>query len=143
MKNKNLKKINRIASKYLKSQPDLLEGLGDYRNPERIYDIIPEGDSNENIIGTGKVGEITASYEELHKVLGQPSRGPDSSVGDRKVTCIWVLVFSDSEVATIYEYKNSVNGITPRNKIIWSIGGKKRDTINRIRNIFPKFSIHS
>ena len=82
---------------------------------------------NVNPSGTSLQGYMTATYNELVEVFGQPDWGPDFD--DEKVTCEQCLEFEDGTVATIYDYKR---GRTPYGQYEWHIGGFNKDAVDRV-----------
>lgn len=87
-------------------------------------EFIKDGDAN----GTEFQGNVTTTYAELERVFGQPDNGPNDH-GD-KVTCEWVITFSDGSVATIYDWK--VYGPTPTERFTWNIGGFNRKVVGLV-----------
>jgi hypothetical protein len=90
------------------------------------------------INGTSLKGYITATYEELVAVFGQPTHGPDDREGD-KVTCEWQLLFEDGTYATIYDWKTDY---TPMGAYEWHIGGKSFASVLRVTETFEE-KIHA
>lgn len=75
-----------------------------------------------DIVGTHKVGQITATMAQLVDVFGKPE--PYSGF-DNKVNWQWVLTFKEDHrkvIATIYDWKE-YDGFGPNTMITWSIGG--------------------
>jgi hypothetical protein len=85
-----------------------------------------------NTTGTSLKGYITASYDELVRVFGDPDVGPNDRNQD-KVTCVWELTFGDGTVATIYDWKE---GKTPMGKYSWHIGGRNNNAEHMIHSAF-------
>jgi hypothetical protein len=78
--------------------------------------------------GTSRQGLVDATYEQLVAAFGEPIYGPDLD-GD-KVTCEWVITFSDKKVATIYDWKNDG---TPRELYAWHVGGNSPQVVDYVR----------
>jgi len=74
--------------------------------------------------GTGLVGYVETTYEDLKEAFGLPYERS----GD-KTTCEWVITFGDGQVATIYDWKMER---TPIRKYRWHIGGKDASVVDRI-----------
>ena len=73
--------------------------------------------------GTGLVGKVLTTYDDLIRTFGEPTlRGGD------KVNVEWVLKFIDAKgeeiIATIYDWKEPS---IPMGETLWNIGGKNRD----------------
>jgi len=77
--------------------------------------------------GTSLKGRIVTTYDELVRVFGAPTYGPEDS-GD-KVTCEWCIKFRDGTIATIYDWKEIY---TPRGEYGWHIGGLKGEAVDRV-----------
>jgi len=71
-------------------------------------------------MGTSLQGYVTATYQQLKSLLGEPTFGPDGNM-DGKVTCEWVLKFEDGSVVTVYDWKTYSR--TPRKMYEWHVGG--------------------
>lgn len=87
--------------------------------------------SGGSINGTSLRGYVESTYDELVKIFGQPTYGPDDNGGD-KVTCEWVLTFEDGTVATIYDWKLYY---TPTDLYSWHIGGYDMNAVWRVKEI--------
>lgn len=96
-------------------------GLGfsdGFVRPKTVCHSTPDAD----IIGTHKVGTITATITALADVFGKPK--PYGGF-DEKVTWQWVLTFEEDGrevIATIYDWKEGYE-FGPNTMIEWSIGG--------------------
>ena len=78
--------------------------------------------------GTGLVGYITTTYQELVEAFGMPSDNYD----DYKSDAEWEVEFADGTVATIYNWKNGKNYCgedgTHKTKITeWNVGGNSKE----------------
>ena len=80
-----------------------------------------------SIEGTGYVGEIDASYDELNAAFGAPF-GPS---GDGKVRAEWTLKFDDGTVATIYDYKHHLPVEQVRD---WHVGGHVARALGKVKS---------
>jgi hypothetical protein len=80
-----------------------------------------------DINGTSLQGYVVTTFKELVITFGAPTYGEAS--GDGKVSCEWILQFSDGTVATIYDYKEDA---TPMGEYSWHIGGQSIDAVNRV-----------
>lgn len=87
---------------------------------------------NLRVNGTSLKGYITATYDELADVFGEPTCGPDDRLDD-KVTCEWQLLFEDGTYATIYDWKEHA---TPMGQHSWHIGGKSFAAVLHITETF-------
>lgn len=95
---------------------------------ELQFEVIDHHDIGQYINGTSLKGYWYTSYNKLVEVFGPPSFGPDDHFGD-KVTCEWVLVFKDGEIATIYDWKEYATPMLPYQ---WHIGGNTKGIEDRI-----------
>ena len=95
--------------------------------------------SGGNVNGTCLQGYVTAHYEDLVAVFGQPKYGPHADM-DGKVTCEWVITFTeDGEkvVATIYDWKM---GDTPIGREYdWHIGGFTNRAVQLVNQVFTDY----
>lgn len=92
--------------------------------------------TQDQINGTHLQGYITADYDELTAVFGEPTSDGDGY----KVDAEWDLVFADGTVATIYNWKNGHNylgeeGLPPECITRWHIGG--HSSRNMLRPVSP------
>jgi hypothetical protein len=74
---------------------------------------------NPMLDGFYKQGELSASYDKIVSVFGQPYVIPDEDQDKSQVE--WVIKWEDGTVSTIYDWawgETEVNDIP-----IWSIGG--------------------
>lgn len=81
--------------------------------------------------GSGFVGELNTTYDELVAVFGKPTFSDVCN----KVTVQWVLEFEDGTVATIYDYKMDE---TPKGIYAWHIGGFSATAAVRVHAAFEK-----
>lgn len=82
--------------------------------------------------GTSLMGYLRATREELTKVFGEPTYTYEE--GD-KVTVEWVLVFSNGEVATIYDWKRYDLGTPELNEVYnWHIGGNTQFAVDLVHS---------
>jgi hypothetical protein len=75
--------------------------------------------------GSGLIGEIDASYEELCNLFGAPSGGDGY-----KTDAYWGIEFDDGVIATVYNYKDGKNyegenGLAVEEIRDWHVGGFK------------------
>ena len=84
---------------------------------------------------TSLQGKILTSYSELVDIFGEPQFGPDDRTGD-KVTCEWIIDFSDGTVATIYDWKEQE---TPMHKTQWHVGGKSREAYWNVLEVIDRY----
>jgi len=73
--------------------------------------------------GTGLVGHVTTTYDDLVKAFGRPDRDAD------KCTAQWIIEFSDGTVATIYDWKEPE---TPMKAYAWHVGGKDHRAVQLV-----------
>ena len=85
------------------------------------------------INGTNLKGYITATYAELVKELGEPTRTDLD-----KVTVEWAFKTREGVVFTIYDYK--CYG-TPKNQYDWHIGGHDVAAVEVVHNLFPNHKV--
>lgn len=82
--------------------------------------------SFENISGSGRAGgtsntgHITATYDKLVSVFGEPERFANDN-GDNKTQVEWILAWEDGTISTIYDWK--WYGVEPESIVEWNIGG--------------------
>lgn len=87
-------------------------------------------------MGTCLQGHISATYQELIDIFGEPTY-LDSSA-DGKVTTEWELsgenLFGDSMPITIYDWKEYDGGERSRSglKYEWHVGGTERSAVTYI-----------
>jgi len=84
---------------------------------------ITHNDSDIDTNGTGRFGNLQATYKELTSLFGEPH-----TADDYKVDAEWDVQFDDGTVATIYNYKNGFNycgkdGIRTQQITKWHVGG--------------------
>ena len=81
--------------------------------------------AREDIYGTGLVGEIEATFEDLQEVFGPPEGGGD----DGKTRAEWHIRFDDGTIASIYDWKES----TPLEALTtWHVGGKNHAALAKV-----------
>ena len=85
---------------------------------------------------TSLQGYIRTTYDQLKSVLGDPVYED----GDDKVTCEWIIKFSDGTVATVYDWKESS---TPKGEYEWHIGGHNQKSVAAILKIFQSAGIRA
>ena len=83
---------------------------------------------NYDIVGTSLQGRIDTSYQRLVEVFGKPTLYTDDET-DGKVSCEWVVKFSDGIVATIYDWKEDISyqGVTD-----WHVGGHTQHALYNV-----------
>jgi len=82
--------------------------------------------------GTGLVGYVVVSYDQLVEAFGKPTSQRPS--GDDKVRICWDIEFYDGTVATIYDWKNyrkTVNWVK-QNYLEWHIGGNDKSAEEKV-----------
>ena len=83
----------------------------------------------KEVIGTGGIGSVYASFDRLKSILGEPhdcATSGEWESRDKKVRVEWAFVINNDKrlVFTIYDYKRS----EPLENIKrWNLGGKKGD----------------
>lgn len=87
-----------------------------------------------NANGTSLQSYLLAEYEQLVKVFGEPTYGPNDFNLD-KVTCEWVLEYAENKFCTIYDWKTYE---TPMEKYDWHIGGIDDECIEVIQSYFER-----
>jgi hypothetical protein len=83
---------------------------------------------DSSVSGTSLQGYVTARYDQLVAVFGEP----DLTNGD-KVTAEWCLDFEDGTAATIYDWKEYE---TPMGQYRWHIGGKSQAAVSAVIDTF-------
>lgn len=73
--------------------------------------------------GSGLLGHIDASYDELVDLFGKPSEGDGY-----KVDAHWAIEFEGGTIASIYNYKDGKNYLSDEGKTVeqirdWHVGG--------------------
>jgi hypothetical protein len=76
------------------------------------------------VAGTGLIGHIHATYDDLVKAFGRP----DTDAAD-KWTVQWIIQFDDGTVATIYDWKTDA---TPKGPYMWHVGGKSHAALQLV-----------
>lgn len=71
--------------------------------------------------GCSNTGKITATFETLVKLFGEPERLKQSDGDDDKVQVEWVIEWEDGTISTIYDWK--WYGVEPESIVEWNIGG--------------------
>ena len=85
-----------------------------------------------NFDGCGLQGYIETTYQDIVRVFGEPSFGPNDLVD--KVTCQWDLMFNDGTSGYIYDYKEYVQ--TPLGVYNWHIGRASKKIVSRVNQAF-------
>ena len=87
--------------------------------------------------GTSLMGYVSASYDELVRLFGEPN----SSGDEYKVDVEWMMLIN-GEPVTIYNYKDGPNylGKTARHPKYWGsydwhIGGKKKHVVDMVEEL--------
>ena len=80
--------------------------------------------ASEPLGGTWRQGFLTATYQDLVAVFGEPEQQYDE-----KVQVEWCLTFTDGTVATIYDYRDCSY---PESITNWHIGGRCEDAVARV-----------
>lgn len=95
---------------------------------------------SDKVLGTCLQGYVEASYEQLHKLFGEPLEHPDPY----KVSSEWIIQFDDGSIATIYDYKEtnlydscgpSVEEFRALPLYSWHIGGTSAEAVQRVQDI--------
>jgi len=89
-------------------------------------------DTDVNIDGTYLQGYVSASYDTLKTLFGQPTESDGY-----KIDCEWNVEFDDGTVVAIYNWKNGFNylgadGLHPSQINEWHVGGHDSDAMHRI-----------
>lgn len=71
-----------------------------------------------NISGTGRIGTLRASRNEIERQFGKPSGSYP------KTTYHWQAEFPDGSVIRIYDYYGQNRHADADEKVEWSIGGR-------------------
>lgn len=88
--------------------------------------------------GTSLMGYVETTLETLTKAFGEPY---DWGYGD-KVTTEWTLVFEDSTIATIYDWKRYDLGAPSADELYeWHIGGNSKDAVARVLEVLGKVKV--
>lgn len=101
------------------------------------YEVNPA--NTDAFIGTHLQGYVGANYAELVGTLGQPL----ADDFDGKADAVWMLVFEDGTVASVYNYKDGRNYLgdegTPTEEIRdWHIGGKSQHAVELVHWLLGK-----
>jgi len=83
--------------------------------------VFKEDDVGNKAIGTGNQGEIQATYQDLVRVLGEPTYSEAS--GDNKVQKEWVVEF-EGDIFTIYDWKTYDEEYTMNELDEFNVGGR-------------------
>lgn len=126
-KEKKIGFIDLETAEYIKH----LAGLNQIERDKLAYQ-----EANKNAPNTDRTslqGHITTTYAKLVEAFGEPTSQGDGC----KVDAMWEL-FTDTGVATIYNYKNGRNyagAIAPAVKDItdWNIGGHDKHAADWVR----------
>jgi hypothetical protein len=81
--------------------------------------------------GTSLKGYVTASFNKLVEVFGEPSLN-DPPSNYEKVTREWVLGFPCGTVATIYNWKNYGTDPLDHEDYQWHIGGHTSSAVELV-----------
>jgi hypothetical protein len=84
-------------------------------------------------LSTRLQGHIDITFQELHKVLGEPIRDTDD-----KTQAEWVIEYN-GVMCTIYDWKIAGNVEYNSN---WNIGGADDRAVNLVRDIFPNSRVN-
>ena len=92
-------------------------------------------DTDIETMGTSLQGVVRTTYRDLVEIFGK-----DTCIDTYKTDAEWELIFSDNQVATIYNYKDGRNylgedGLDKKDIIDWHVGGKSKDVYYRIEEI--------
>tara|TARA_R110000868_G_scaffold114309_6_gene306328 strand:- start:7935 stop:8243 length:309 start_codon:yes stop_codon:yes gene_type:complete len=81
-----------------------------------------------NSSGTGLVGYVITSYDDLVKVFGKPV------ITNEKTNVVWTVRFDDDKktVATIYDWKERS---IPMGKYAWHIGGHSAEAVRLVQEM--------
>lgn len=80
-------------------------------------------------------GYITADYERLVELFGEPT------VGDEyKVDAVWIVEFEDGTVATMYNWKNGRNYLGHEGDPVevitrWNVGGFNKRAVRLVEDV--------
>lgn len=85
--------------------------------------------------GTGLVGYLTATYQDLVKKFGEPHE-----LNGDKTLAEWSFVSNDGVQFTIYDYKNY--GCRKEDITNWHIGGNDSKAIIEMEKHFPAATIN-
>ena len=98
---------------------------------EQLDIIGVENDEHINVVGTARRGEITARYDDLVRMFGEPTKSKEKGDQMDKTNAEWYLEFevrdeddpedTDYIVATIYDWKYPE---LPVDEVQWNVGGK-------------------
>lgn len=80
-------------------------------------------------------GYITADYDTLVELFGEPTEGDNY-----KVDAEWLLEFEDGTIATIYNWKNGRNyceheGFPVEEITDWHIGGHNKRAVHCVEDV--------
>ena len=84
------------------------------------------------LVGSSLKGHITASYDALVEVFGEPNVLNAEPSGDDKVHNEWGIRFSDGDddiYATIYDWKEHDAYVSHVGGYRWHIGGKQIEAV--------------
>ena len=81
-----------------------------------------------DIVGTCLQGTIDTSYDRLVEVFGKPNLWTEEET-DGKISCDWVIKFTDGTLATIYDWKEDIkyDRVTK-----WHIGGHSKAAVYNV-----------
>jgi len=77
--------------------------------------------------GCGLAGFVTATYEQVETVFGEPN---DCPLDHHKVLFQWTLLFEDDTPAWIYPWRSIP--YSPRKKFRWHVGGPSEESVDRV-----------
>ena len=89
--------------------------------------------------GTSLVGHLSASYDELVNLFGEPTYFDKSA--DNKVTTEWTLEFETTNnskpyvIGTIYDWKTYDYNVCRDGVYNWHVGGLSTDAIDSIDTV--------
>lgn len=75
------------------------------------------------VAGTGLMGTVVTTYDDLVRAFGQPEACGDKS------TVEWIIQFDEGVAATVYDWKTDV---TPKSAYAWHIGGKNKRALELV-----------
>lgn len=92
-------------------------------------------DKHINYNMTSLQGYLTASYERLVELFGEPTEGDGY-----KVDAEWIVEMDDGTVATIYNWKNGRNyceddGLYVEEITEWHIGGHNKRAVHLVEDV--------
>lgn len=88
-----------------------------------------------NVSGTSLRDTIDCSFDQLVEAFGKPMY---NNSGDDKVKAEWFVEFDDGTIATIYDWKSSLD---PEDNTDWHIGGFPKT--NPKDNVLSVLALHA